>query len=70
MQKLKQNSYIKMCKQRQTWKWKTWKEVRNYRCKRIHEIEGRFSGIEDTVEEIDTTVKENSKCKKVLAQSI
>ena len=28
------------------------------------EIEERLSGIEDTVEEIDTTVKENSKCKK------
>ena len=30
---------------------------------RIQEIEERISGGEDTVEEIDTTVKENSKRK-------
>ena len=37
---------------------------------RIQEIEERISGVEDTVEEIDTTVKENSKHKKLLTQSI
>ena len=30
----------------------------------------RISGVEDTVEEIDTTVKENPKHKKLLTQSI
>jgi hypothetical protein len=38
--------------------------------KRIQDIEVRILGVEDTVEEIDTTVKENSKCKKLLTQSI
>ena len=33
--------------------------------KRIQEMEERISGIEDTTEEIDTTVKENSKCIKL-----
>jgi hypothetical protein len=28
---------------------------------RIHEIEERISGTEDTIENIDTTVKENAK---------
>ena len=37
---------------------------------RIQEIEEWVSGVEDTVEEIDTTVKENSKHKKLLTQSI
>ena len=32
--------------------------------------EERISGVEDTIEEIDTTVKENSKHKKLLTQSI
>jgi transcription elongation factor len=31
--------------------------------KRIQEIEGRISGIEDIVEDIDNTVKENTKFK-------
>ena len=31
---------------------------------RIHEIEERISGAEDSIENIDTTVKENVKCKK------
>jgi hypothetical protein len=35
---------------------------------RIQEIEERISGAKDTVENIDTTVKENAKCKKLLAQ--
>ena len=30
---------------------------------RIQEIDERISGVEYTIEEIDTTVKENSKCK-------
>jgi uncharacterized coiled-coil protein SlyX len=37
---------------------------------RIQEIEERISGGEDMVEDIDTTVKENSKHKKLLTQSI
>ena len=35
---------------------------------RIQEIEERISGAEDTIENIDTTVKENAKCKKLLTQ--
>jgi len=38
--------------------------------KRIQEIEERFSGTEDTIECIDTTVKENAKWKKLLTQNI
>ena len=38
--------------------------------KRIQEIEQRISGEEDIIENIDTTVKENSKSKKVLTQNI
>jgi hypothetical protein len=37
---------------------------------RVQEIKERISGIEDTLEEIDTTVKENSKHKELLNQSI
>jgi uncharacterized coiled-coil protein SlyX len=37
---------------------------------RMQEIEERISGVDDTIEEIDTTVKENSKHKKLLTQSI
>jgi hypothetical protein len=33
---------------------------------RIQEIEERISGIEDTTEDIDITVKENTKSKKLL----
>ena len=36
---------------------------------RIQEIEKRTSGIEDTIEDIDTTVKENTQCKKLLTQN-
>ena len=32
---------------------------------RIQKIEERKSGTEDTIENIDTTIKENAKCKKV-----
>ena len=37
---------------------------------RIQEIEQRISGTEDTIENIDTTVKENAKCKHLLTQNI
>ena len=37
---------------------------------RIQEIEERISGAEDTIENIDTTIKENAKCKKLLTQNI
>jgi cell division protein FtsL len=33
---------------------------------RIQEVEEGISGAEDTVENIDTSVKENAKCKKLL----
>jgi hypothetical protein len=37
---------------------------------RIQEIEERISGVEGMLEEVDTTVKENSNHKKILTQSI
>ena len=37
---------------------------------RIQEIEERISSAEDTIENIDTTVKENAKSKKLLTQNI
>jgi uncharacterized coiled-coil protein SlyX len=37
---------------------------------RIQEMEERISGAEVTIEDIDTTVKENTKCKKLLTQNI
>jgi hypothetical protein len=37
---------------------------------RIQEIEERISGAEDSVENIDTTIKEYAKCKKILTQNI
>ena len=37
---------------------------------RIQEIEERISGAEDTIENIDTIVKENGKSKKLLTQNI
>jgi hypothetical protein len=37
---------------------------------KIQEIEERISGAEDTIENIDTTIKENAKSKKLLAQNI
>jgi hypothetical protein len=37
---------------------------------RIQEIEERISGAEDTMENIDTTGKENAKCKKLLIQNV
>jgi methyl-accepting chemotaxis protein len=37
---------------------------------RIQEIKERISGVEDTIENIDTSIKENTKCKKLLTQNI
>ena len=37
---------------------------------RIQKIQERHSFAEDTIENIDTTVKENTKCKKLLTQNI
>jgi hypothetical protein len=37
---------------------------------RIQEIEERISGAKDTIENIETTVKENAKCKRLRAQNI
>jgi chromosome segregation ATPase len=37
---------------------------------RIQEIEERILGAEDTIENIDTTVKENEICEKLLTQNI
>jgi hypothetical protein len=37
---------------------------------RKQEIEERISGAENTIENIDTIVKENTKCKKLLTQNI
>jgi hypothetical protein len=33
-------------------------------------MEERISGAEDSIENIDTTIKENGKCKKILTQNI
>ena len=43
------------------------KEVRNYKgiANKIQEVEERISGVEDTLEEIDTTIKGNPKHKKI-----
>jgi hypothetical protein len=52
------------------------KELRNHRCEHqqedastIQEMEERISGAEDSIEDIDTTIKENAKCKKILTQN-
>ena len=37
---------------------------------RIQEIEERISGAEDSIENMDSTIKENEKCKKLLTQNI
>jgi hypothetical protein len=37
---------------------------------KIQEMEQRISGGEDSIEKIDTTIKENTKCKKILTQNI
>jgi chromosome segregation ATPase len=38
--------------------------------KRIQEMEERISGAEDSIGNMDTTIKENAKCKKTLTQHI
>jgi hypothetical protein len=37
---------------------------------RIQEIKDRISGEEDTIENIDNSIKENGKCKTILNQNI
>jgi predicted ribosome quality control (RQC) complex YloA/Tae2 family protein len=37
---------------------------------RIKEMEERISGAEDSIENMDTTIKGNAKCKKILTQNI
>jgi chromosome segregation ATPase len=37
---------------------------------RIQEMEERITGTEDSIENIGTTIKENTKCKKILTQNI
>ena len=37
---------------------------------RIQETEEIISGAEDSIENMDTTIKENAKCKKILTQNI
>jgi chromosome segregation ATPase len=37
---------------------------------RIQEMEERISGAEDSIENIGTTIKENTKCKEILTQNI
>ena len=37
---------------------------------RMQEMEERISDSEDTIENINTTIKENSKCKNILTQNI
>jgi hypothetical protein len=37
---------------------------------RIQEMEKGISGEEDSIENMDTTIKENAKCKKILTQNI
>jgi hypothetical protein len=37
---------------------------------RIQEMEERISGVEDSIEYVDRTIKENAKCKKILTQNI
>jgi chromosome segregation ATPase len=37
---------------------------------RIQEMEERISGAEDSIQNMETTIKENTKCKKILTQNI
>jgi predicted ribosome quality control (RQC) complex YloA/Tae2 family protein len=37
---------------------------------RIQEMEERISGAEDSIENMETTIKENANCKKILTQNI
>jgi hypothetical protein len=44
------------------------KETRSHRCK--HHQQNTRNGTEDTIENLDTTTKENEECKKILTQNI
>jgi hypothetical protein len=51
------------------------KEIRSHRCKHHQQNtrdrrEERISGAEDTIENIDITVKENAKSKELLTQNM
>jgi hypothetical protein len=35
----------------------------------MQEVEERISGAEDSIENMDTTIKENAKCRKLLTQN-
>jgi hypothetical protein len=37
---------------------------------RIQEMEERILGAEDSIENMETTIKENAKCKKIVTQNI
>jgi chromosome segregation ATPase len=37
---------------------------------RVQEMEERISGVEDSIENMGKTIKENAKCKKILTQNI
>ena len=37
---------------------------------RIQEMEERISGTEDSIANMDTIIKQNAKCKKILTQNI
>jgi predicted nucleic acid-binding Zn-ribbon protein len=37
---------------------------------RMQDMEERISGTEDSIQNMDTTIKENGKCKKMLTQNI
>jgi hypothetical protein len=37
---------------------------------RIQEMEGRISGAEDSIGNMNTSIKENAKCKEILTQNI
>jgi hypothetical protein len=38
--------------------------------KRIHEMKEGISGAKDSIENMETTIKKNAKCKKILTQKI
>ena len=49
------------------------KEIRNHRCENQQQnkkMEEKISGAEDSIENMDTTIKENAKCKNILTQNI
>jgi hypothetical protein len=49
------------------------KEIRNHRCENQQQnkkMEEKISGAEDSIENMDTTIEENAKCKKNLTQNI